>query len=211
MKKLLGVLMLLFVTSAAAAWDTIPDRRFPAVLSVGDSISLHYLSELSTRLIGKYTVSHIAANARSSNYVRAHIDGVWTRGYTPDIILLNCGIHDLTLVNGMLQVSLYDYEINLRQIVTKVHNLSWHPKLIWVRTTPVSDTMQKYRLNSDVILYNATADRVMQELGVPIIDVYTPMAGNINKLTIDGVHPNEAGERIIAATITARIGEIMAQ
>ncbi|MDD3726503.1 MAG: SGNH/GDSL hydrolase family protein, partial [Candidatus Ratteibacteria bacterium] len=128
--------------------------------------------------------------------------------YHPDYILLNCGIHDIkrNAISKTYQVPPKEYEKNLREINSVVREMGAY--LIWVRTTPVKektgihDELKTVRYNSDVVLYNNIADRVMRKLKVPVIDLYTFTLNLGEDVFIDNVHPDEKTAELQAAFIS---------
>lgn len=164
---------------------------------IGDSISCYYGKHLEPMLSGRFEYDRKggthelrdredgtnAVNGGDSAMVISYlkeIGNVWQEK-APDYLLLNCGLHDLRkeLSTGSYQVPAEAYEANLSLILDLVRKLG--TTIIWVRTTPVIDLFpdripewaRTVRANSDVIRYNAIADRVMGGQGVPVIDLYT--------------------------------------
>jgi len=97
----------------------------------------------------------------------------------PDVLLLNCGLHDIKRRPGSSQnqVPIDDYRTHLLALVELVRE--WGPRLIWIRTTPIDDHNHNVvhaigleRHNDDVDRYNAVADTVMTAAGVPMIDLH---------------------------------------
>ena len=164
----------------------------PALFVLGDSISLAYGPTLERMLAGRFTYNRKGyallggqntdsslVNGGDSQSVCTFLQSEASQlGPDCSILLLNCGLHDLrvNLQSGAHQVELVNYLRNLEQIIALVRSLSQN--LVWVRTTPVADVLHNrlsldfHRHNADVIAYNAGADTVMQEAGIPSIDLY---------------------------------------
>jgi lysophospholipase L1-like esterase len=183
---------------------------------IGDSISCYYGKHLEPMLAGRFAYDRKGGthkldnlddgtdgvNGGDTSMVIAYlkeIGKVW-KEKAPDYLLLNCGLHDLkTAVSPAgYQVPAEAYEANLHAILDSVRKFGI--ALIWVRTTPivdlapgiVPDDFMTIRANSDVIQYNAVADRVMSGAGVPIIDLYSFTCNLGPDLYFDrGVHFNE--------------------
>src|SRR6478672_11150930 len=95
--------------------------ELPKVLLVGDSIRLGYAPGVVTRLSGKAVVVSPPENGGDSANVLSHLDE-WVLRQKPDIVHLNCGLHDLkrSRANGHHQVELDGYAENLRRIVARI-------------------------------------------------------------------------------------------
>jgi len=115
-------------------------------------------------------------------------------GLEADYLMVNCGLHDIKRDPETLtyQVELKDYEQNLHAIITLSKTLK--TQLVWIRTTPCDEKVHNtpgkefFRFSSDVHAYNQTADTVMQEAGIPIIDLYTFTQNLGPELYCDHVH-----------------------
>jgi lysophospholipase L1-like esterase len=143
----------------------------PRVLLIGDSISMGYTIPVRVRLQGKANVHRIPENGGPSSNGTANIDS-WLKPGNWDVIHFNFGLHDLKrMEDGNPQVSLMDYERNLRVIVQRLQRTS--ARLIWATTTPVpAGDVSPPRKPVDVPAYNAAARRVMESEGVAIDDLY---------------------------------------
>jgi len=158
---------------------------------LGDSISAHYGPYLQRMTRGVFEYARKEAQEASPGlplpawvsggdsstvlaYLRERLDI-----HAPDILLLNCGLHDLRTdpQSGAKQVALWDYQQHLYAIAQLVSDLDLHTT--WVRTTPIDDDRHNthqtgfHRFNRDVIRYNEIADAVFGEAGIPLIDLYT--------------------------------------
>ncbi len=180
------------------------------ILMIGDSISILYGPYLKENLQNKFTYrvkSNLkdaivnldnpnGANAGNSrmileyfkNYDKAEIK------FNDDIILLNCGLHDIKTdpKTGMVAISLIEYKSNLDSIYQIIKHLN--KKLIWINSTPVNDSIHNskqvgfYRFNNDIIKYNSAADSIFNSYQVPIIDLYTSSKTFPAKSYSDHVH-----------------------
>jgi arylsulfatase len=140
----------------------------PRVLLIGDSISMGYTLPVRKLLDGKANVHRIPVNGGPTTNGIANLkkwlgDGKW------DVIHFNWGLHDLKLIDGKHQVPIEDYEKNLRELVTQMKGTN--AKLIWCSTTPVPDGAS-IRNKEDGPKYNAVAKKIMEEMSVPIDDLY---------------------------------------
>lgn len=179
------------------------------VYVIGDSISIQYGPYLQRNLKGFMEYSRKegeqealanldypqGANGGDSAMVLAFLrDMAKKGGIDTDLLLVNCGLHDIKTdpATGKKQVSLECYEQNLRDIVNVVAAMG--PKLVWIRTTPCDEAVhnprqkQFHRFAADNQAYNAVADTVMREAGVPSIDLYTFTLNLGDDLYCDHVH-----------------------
>lgn len=194
-----------------------PAGRLPRVFVVGDSISIQYGPYLERFLSGVAVYDRkgdepgqakaeqnldypTGANGGDSGMVLAYLRArESTGGIAADWIVLNCGLHDLRRKpqTGQIQVPLDAYEKNLRAILKESEKMNLSP--VWVRTTPVIDMIHNARVKSqnfhrfavDVEAFNAAADRVMAQAGVPIIDLHRFTALFIPDGFVDHVHYTE--------------------
>ncbi len=171
---------------------------------VGDSISIHYGPYLQTMLTGVVAYSRKtapdgniddagAANGGDSSMVLAYLQSLQPERKV-DVLLLNCGLHDIKRdpVTNQPQIATDYYVANLRVILNEGKRLA--RRVIWARTTPVIDERHN-RLNTafrrcvaDVEAYNAIADDIMRERGVPIIDLFTFTRNLGPDVYVDHVH-----------------------
>jgi len=168
------------------------------IFVIGDSISCHYGPFLKEYLAEYYeclfkgelteALKNLdvpsGANGGDSKMVLEYLIDILDRGKLKcDLILLNCGLHDIKLVEeeNRYQISLEDYKNNLIKIIKliKSHGLD----AIWVRTTKVIDEIHNspenkklnkiVRHSADVLKYNKAADSIMHENNIKSIDLYT--------------------------------------
>ncbi len=188
-----------------------PHFEQPSVYVVGDSISIHYGPALEKALSGfcRYERKSgqsealinlddpMGANAGDSRRTLTYLRARFAAGdFSPSILLLNCGLHDIKRELGpkTLQVPLDDYRRNLKQIVGLCRER--RTSLVWVRTTPVSEVIHNrpnatfHRFCVDVDTFNTCADTVMAEANVPAIDLFafTRNRGDDDEIYCDHVH-----------------------
>jgi len=150
--------------------DLKEDPSLPRVLIIGDSISMYYTAEVRHLLTGKVNVLRIPDNGKNTGYGLKNID-YWLGDGDWAVIHFNFGLHDLAIMpaTGKEQVSLEDYEKNLRQLVKTLRATG--AKLIWASTTPVPEGTNA-RSEADAVAYNAVAKKVMDENQIPIDDLH---------------------------------------
>ena len=206
MKLALATLLL-----AAAAQDkkdpafapVTDDPKLPRVLLVGDSISIGYTLPVRKLLEGKANVHRIPENGGPTSNGTAKIDK-WIDGKW-DVIHFNWGLHDLKLVDGKHQVSLEDYEKNLRELVKKLK--ATKAKIVWASTTPVpEEKTNPPRLAADVPRYNEVAKKVMDESGVALDDLYAFALPKLKEIQLPAnVHYSAKGYEALAGEVAKSI------
>jgi acyl-CoA thioesterase-1 len=129
-----------------------------------------------------------------------------------DVIHFNWGLHDLRFMDdGKRQVSLEDYEKNLRRLVAQLRATG--ARLIWASTTPVpSGKLNPLRKNEDVIAYNAVAKTIMDENRIPVDDLYALVLPQEEKLQLPAnVHFTPEGYQALAEQVAASIQRALAR
>ena len=181
----------------------------PRVLLIGDSISIGYTLPVRQLLAGKANVHRIPVNAAATVDTLVRFDE-WVGTEKWDVIHFNWGLHDLRLMaDGRHNVSLSDYEKNLRELVVRLRARSSH--LLWCSTTPVPGAeLDPPRRNEDVVAYNAAARRVMAEHGVMTNDLYSfafPQTDRIRKPL--NVHYTPKGYAVLAQQVAKCIKQAL--
>lgn len=193
---------------------------------IGDSISIHYGPYLEqylspwcgySRKTGR--VGNLdepdGANGGDSSMVLAYLQQCLAAGRQWDVLLINCGLHDVKRANGRLQIELVQYKANLAAIFELARQLA--AQLVWVRTTPVIDHLHNARMadfkrfNADVERYNAAADRLAAAAADGQIDLngFCRSLGGA-EIFADHVHFTDDIRRLqgafIAGHLLARLG-----
>ncbi|MGE4563583.1 MAG: SGNH/GDSL hydrolase family protein [Victivallaceae bacterium] len=153
---------------------------------LGDSISIDYGPELERLTKGIFHYDRKGKNAAPGDLDRGgQANGgdssnclAYLRESFPaaDLVLLNCGLHDIKIYGGQRQVADSAYRRNLNAIFKLASTHAVTP--VWLRTTPVDDETHRLccplfqRFNRDVIACNAIADEVTAAWGVVAIDLY---------------------------------------
>jgi lysophospholipase L1-like esterase len=175
-----------------------------SVILIGDSIRMGYAPTVTRRLDGQAHFWAPRENGGTSANVLAHLDE-WVLSRSPDILHLNCGLHDLKTEFGAStqNIPLDQYEANLRRIVERIAQRGTI-QLIWASTTPVNEVWHHQnkpfdRSEDDVRAYNQAALGIVTAYGLPVNDLYQVMmdAGRDRYLTQDGVHFKPAGYTLL--------------
>jgi lysophospholipase L1-like esterase len=140
----------------------------------------------------------------------------WMPGKQPDLIQFNCGLHDARYfgIAGTYQQPIGNYELLLRGIVRWLQ-ANTDASLVWASTTPViADriTLEYRRSAEDVLAYNAVAKSIMDEAGVPIVDLHAVIDGEgaTENISADGVHMTDTGYAVLAEAVSVGIAERLA-
>ena len=148
-------------------------------------------------------------NGGNSTNVLKHLDA-WMLSRSPDIVHMNCGLHDIKKEFGSVKatIPIEEYEENLRGIFVALKGASSIP-VIWATTTPVNEKWHHRnktfdRFEQDVIAYNEVSCRVATEFDIPVHDLYSVMmdAGPDQYLTPDGVHFTEEGSVLLGRAVS---------
>ncbi|MFT5369741.1 MAG: lysophospholipase L1-like esterase [Candidatus Latescibacterota bacterium] len=171
----------------------------PNVVLIGDSIRMGYEATVRAQL-PNLDIWSPKQNGGDSRRIRENLDA-WTKAHTPQIIHINCGLHDLKkdFETGTPSVPLEEYRKNVTHILTHLQKET-EATLIWALTTPVNESWHHERkgfdrLEADVLSYNQATQEICNTLKIPVNDLYAVVnnAGCDTLLKPDGVHFNETG------------------
>ncbi len=198
----------------------------PKLFVIGDSISIFYGPYLETFLDGKYEYDRkrdegqsmknldnpAGANGGDSRMVVQYMEKLYaSHTFSEDILLVNCGLHDIKTnpQTGKVQIDIDEYKHNLNKIYNLAKKLK--TQLIWVNSTPVNDSIHNakshsfHRFNKDVLAYNSLADSVFKSKNIPVIDLYAFSAKFPLDAYIDHVHYTTVYRKLQAAYIAGFI------
>ena len=202
----------------------------PRLFVIGDSISMQYGPHLERLLQGvlEYQRKQDDAGANPELGVPAGPNGGDSRmvleylrlktkdpEFDPDYLLLNCGLHDIKRYpdSAENQVPPDSYRDNLQSILDLMRQKDI--QVIWVRTTPVVDsihnTKQKSfkRYSADLATYNQIADEVMAASNIPSIDLHAFTEKLGADQFIDHVHYSEPSRKLQAAFIAGYFSRVL--
>ena len=176
---------------------------------IGDSIRMGYQATVIEQLAGTAEVVSPEKNGGDSRNVLANLDA-WVINLQPDIVHLNCGLHDLKrefATPEQTQVPLEEYRQNLGTIFRRITDTG--ATLIWATTTPVM--YEKHhavkgfdRREEDVEAFNAVALEVAGTFNLPVDDLFAVvMQVGREKLMGDGdgVHFFPDGYRVLGTAV----------
>ncbi len=194
------------------------------VFLIGDSIrfgagtvSPGYGIYVKEMLDGKANVYYPNENCRFAEYtLRSLYD--WHKKLNKenvkiDVIHWNNGLWDVLRLNGDEPLTPCDiYVYYLRRIHAMLKKLFPEAKIIFALSTSILEEKASpdfCRFNADIERYNTAAKALMDELGVPVNDLYTASKDIDDSLHCDWVHFGEEGSRILAKAVTEKILDII--
>ncbi len=191
----------------------------PRVLIIGDSISIGYTLDVRELLKGKANVHRIPTNGGPTTNGLKNIKA-WLGESKWDVIHFNWGLHDLKYIQedpskradpkapgSHLQVPLADYEKNLTELVKIMQGTG--AKLIWCNTTPVPAGSDG-RIEGDEVKYNAAAERVMKDAGIPTDELHERALVRLHHFQLAAnVHFSPEGYGYLAQKVVAVITEYL--
>jgi lysophospholipase L1-like esterase len=182
----------------------------PQVLLIGDSIRLAYQPLVAASLGDSVEISGPAVGCGDSRNLLDRLDD-WVPP-EPRLVLFNAGLHDIRRSgkDGRHQVEIASYTANLTAIVRGLRERG--AAAVFLTTTPVDDLRhadagKPDRLDADVQRYNEAARRVMEELEVPVVDLYALIGPTL--IAADGVHLTAQGNAAVAGAVAATILDLL--
>jgi lysophospholipase L1-like esterase len=196
------------------------DPVLPRVLLVGDSISVGYTIPVRGLLSGQANLHRVPANAESTAKGIGLLED-WLGTERWDVIVFNFGLHDVLMLRDEPRISLGLYRARLAAMIDMMQGRG--RRLIWVNSTPVTrqcethmerrwriDPTRPYRRNKDVIRYNAMAQRLMDEQGIPVVDLYSFALPKLDEIQLPrNVHFTDDGYAVLAQPVAEAILETL--
>lgn len=164
-----------------------------SIFVIGDSISILYGPFLREIVHNTYIYDRLrdssgndsnlglnsGANGGDSRMVINHLRILKTKMAFYDILLINCGLHDIKtdMETGKKVVEKDEYKNNIDTIIVLAKSISDH--IIWINCTPVNDSIHNsknigfFRYNSDVLEYNEIAKKELVSSNITVIDLYS--------------------------------------
>ncbi len=192
----------------------------PILHVLGDSISIHYGPWLERFLVGgswdysrkEGPVGDLdqpdGANGGDSARVLTYLRGCRVASRHWDMLLINCGLHDIKTPpgGGPRQIGDEEYRANLQVVVGEAAALA--DRTVWIATTHVVDAVHNakiagfHRHDADRVRYAGIAATVMREAGLATIDLerFTRACGG-DEIFCDHVHFTEPVRKAQAAFI----------
>ncbi len=186
-----------------------------SIFVIGDSISIHYGPYLKKAVEGKFLYdrkrgidntlrdidSPTGANGGDSGQVLEYLKTQKKTGKTYDILILNCGLHDIRIYEGKTehQVEPDAYASNLEAIIKIADTIS--NMVIWVESTPVIDEIHNSiskvmkRYDRDLLEYNRIAASIMSKNNIAVIPIYSQTAELGPDVYMDHIHFNDEARK----------------
>jgi len=206
----------------------VDDPALPRVLLMGDSVSIAYSPIVRRELAGLANVHRVPANCGATKTALCDYGLVrWIKeGEKWDLIVFNHGLHDASyrFPDGMDKdkegnyaspargckpyVSIEEYEKNLHEIIAILRKTG--AKLLFATTTPIPNSLaEKYVENSE-LPYNEVAKRVMQAENVDVIDLWTVIKPDQEKLQGPrNVHFRDEGSEVLGKAVAEAIKPVL--
>jgi len=199
-----------------------------SLFAIGDSISIHYGPYLREMIKGKFTYDRkrglehalidldkpVGANAGDSSMVLEYLQEEYNLGRKYDVLIINCGMHDLRRdrESNSVQIRIDEYRRNLKSIVEISKKMA--NEVIWISLTPIIDEIHNarkagvLRYSSDVEKYNEVSTSVMKDGNVKIIDLYNFTKNLGGDIYCDHVHFKDEVRRLQGAFIAGYLNSI---
>ncbi len=188
------------------------------IILLGDSIRMGYQPYLIEHLKDVAEVWAPEENCEDSACIIRNKEK-WFAGKDPDIVYMNCGLHDIYLDKGeTCRRSVEDYGANLEIILDWIRGQCANASLIVATTTPVIESRQitsptylrLVRKNSDVIRYNKKMLDIAAARGLETDDLHSVLSReNLENMLIeDGIHLNAKAADMLGRHIAETIRNI---
>jgi lysophospholipase L1-like esterase len=177
------------------------------IVLLGDSIRMRY-QPLVQKGLAEAVVWGPAQNCETSEKILAHLDD-WVFAHRPDVVHLNCGLHDLRYNPGAERrmVSPIAYVRNLEAIMAQLTSRT-DARIVWATITPVDQARHQAhkrsrRYESDVTLYNRLALETVSRYGAQVNDLFGTVVsyGKDRIIQKDGVHFTDEGYALLSRRV----------
>lgn len=178
------------------------------VFLIGDTISVQYGPYLERKIKGEYILKRkngreqfvfyddipLGENGGNSRQVLKYLKESKFSGRRFDILLLNCGLHDVEINRDCMEseICLDEYINNLEEIASIAQEMS--NEVIWINTAPVHEEahearwFEPFRYNKDIKLYNYEAEKIMRIREIKVIKMYKLLEQIERDIHWDHVH-----------------------
>lgn len=204
--KFFAVCIVILVISSAlvAVFSGAFRGRSIRVACIGDSITelSTYPTDLQDLLGCSYYVREFGVTGSTvlNNSLTPYIHQLKfhvAKEFQPAIVVIMLGTNDAR--NDTYQ-SIDNFVADYEQVVRQMQELESNPKIFLAKPPPIFEN--KLFLSNQNLLEGVIPriEKVANDFDLPIIDIYTPLAGH-PEYFVDGVHPNYEGASIIANEI----------
>ncbi len=203
---LLVALSLTVVFSENLATHSVndPSNKLTRVACLGDSITniTGYPEQLQSLLgngsaVGNFGVNGATVNLNSNNPYYYDLTYRDARNFLPTTVIIMLGTNDARIDNYQ---KINNFTANYERLLNRTQRWNSTQQIFLVIPPPIFNNTLDLNSTSYV---NGVIPRIRQiasDLGLPLIDVYTPLIDHPEYFP-DGVHPNSQGAQIIANTI----------
>jgi len=184
-------------------WNDAPDNCKARILLVGDSIVVGHEKLLHEIVKDEYCIDSFATAKCVSDvdYMKELNFMLASNDYS--LVIFNNGLHGFDIDDEAYEENLEEALIDLNKRVKK---------LAWRTSTPVrqKEDLNKFETERTprVLRRNAFAAKVAKEQNIPVLDLYTPMAENVEYFSPDAIHYNDQGKEIQAKMLAEFIKSI---
>jgi len=198
-----GIILFVLVLVTIIFLDNFNKTNRCRVACMGNSITdehlSNYPSQLQTMLGEKYTVKSFGSSGATVLFDTYHpywhtIDFFEAQEFFPDIVVIMLGTNDARTDNFQ---SINNFVTDYTKILNRIQLLDSKPKIFLVKPPPIFENDLDLVPESFSEKIIPLIEQVGNEQNIEIIDVYSEMK-NHPEYFIDGVHPNNAGAKVIA-------------
>lgn len=175
--------------------------RANVIMCVGDSItaghsstSTPYPAHLQQMLGDKATVVNKGLGGEQTSGGLARLSG-YMEEIKPQYVLIMEGAND-----AIWGVSAGTVKFNLGRMVDTVRAYGAIPII-----STVTPNSRDAGVGATIPAYNSSIAGLASQMAVAFVDSYASVVGNWKNLTVDGLHPNDAGAQIIAEGFNAQL------
>ena len=186
-------------------WYDTDRPELPRVMLVGDSIVVGERDLLAKALEGQATVAAFSTSKIVGDPQFPRELDFALGDYPPDLIVFNNGLHGRNYDDGFYRRGLESAFDHLRGRLAV--------PLLWRNSTPITVAGHPEEFhpqdNALVLRRNQIAEEVASARGIPVIDLYTPMAAHPEYSRKDGYHYTPEGYAAQVAVLAPRIREAL--
>ncbi len=177
-------------------WNNATDSSKPRVLLVGDSIVVGHADKVHKLLEDKVCVDYYAtAKCVSDVDYMPELDYLLSRNDYA-LVIFNNGLHGWDIDDTV-------YSQNLKETLSSLKQK--RKKVAWRTSTPIREKgnleQPEARRTPRLLKRNADAMKIAEELGLAILDLYTPMDKAPELFSQDAIHFTAEGQDVQAAQI----------
>ena len=205
---LIIALSLIAVFSQSLQSNISDSGKLTRVACLGDSLTnmTKYPADLQTLLGKNSVVENFGYNGAAINFYSDRTyyfsdEYKTARAFLPTTVIIMLGTNDARFnLNEAIGNFTSNYEYMIQHMMNGTRRFTSQPEVFLVIPPPIFNNtidLNSAAYTKEII---PRIHQVASDLGLPLIDVYTPLA-NYPEYFSDGVHPNAQGDQIIAQTI----------